>query len=105
MKLIDLIPYLTTPNKLEEFYEINNLTVAAEGTMIYMKEVLSIYSEIAFFGIEKTEGYILYKENGIRYIYLLSITSAKELIDDLLVMGYNDSELAEQLIEYGINDA
>ena len=105
MKLINLIPYLKSFNGVEELSRSNNLNVKSEATLIYMKEFLNINSEIFFFGIEETEDDLLYKINDINYIQLFPVTFGKEIVEDLLGLGYDDLEIAHRLLEYRVKGA
>lgn len=105
MHLITLIPYLKSFNKIGELYKLNNIDTESEAILIYMAEALAIESEIVFFEIEETEDYLSYGKNGVNYIQLFPVDYAKELVEDLLRLGYNDLEIAQRLLEYRIKDA
>ena len=106
MKLIDLIPYLRDTSKFTELYKKNKLNTESEAISIYMKEKLSIDSDIVLFEIEETEDKILFKKNDIQYVYLLEITLALELFENLVRIGFIEGSLiAQRILDYGINDA
>lgn len=108
MNLIELTRYLINPDKLDELYRDQDLNTKSEALLIYMKWTLDLKSEISIFEIEETEDDLLFKKEGIKYIQLLPLDYAVELIESDLNLkgkGYSDLEIAERLLEYREKDA
>lgn len=61
MKLLDLVTYFREGSAFEEFCKVNALDAKSELIEIYMKQPLKVDNDLAFFEIEKTEGYIEYE--------------------------------------------
>ena len=108
MQLVDLIPFIINADKLEQFYRLEKLNSESEALLIYMKNSLSIESEIKIFGIEETEDELVYEVEGVRYLQLFPIDHAVELISsdlNLIGKGYSDLEIAKRLLQYRAKDA
>lgn len=108
MKLINLIEYLESPDKLEALYVNEKLNTDSEALLIYMQGALDLESEVKFFAIEETEDDLVYEKDGIRYEQFFPIDYAIELIEsdlDLKGKGYSNLEIAKRLLEYRIKDA
>jgi len=108
MKLVDLIEYLVNPDQLVSLYQREGLNAESEAVLIYMKDVLALEAEIAFFEIEETEDDLIFEKNGVRYFQLFPIDYAVELIDSDLSLkdkGYSNLEIAQRLLEYRLKDA
>ena len=108
MNLIDLIGYIVVPVKLEEFYVEQELDMDSEALIIYMKESLSMESEIYIYPIEETADDLVYEKKGIKFIQFFPLDYALELINsDLQLMnkGLTNQAIAERLLEYRFKDA
>jgi hypothetical protein len=108
MKLVDLIDYLLNPKNIEQLYDEQKLNPESESIEIYMRGFLNVDSEIKLFEMEETSGHINYEKDGVKYIALLPIDLAIDLIEsdlDLKGHGYSNQQIAQRLVEYGINDA
>jgi hypothetical protein len=108
MKIVELISFLKSKEKLEELYKVFNLSLNSECVLIYMKEKIDIDSDIFFFEIEDTEDNIEFIKEGLVYIQLFPLFYASELITldlDLLNKGFDNLQIAQRLIEYRINDS
>lgn len=108
MKLIDLIEYLKNSFLLEKLYESQKFNSESEAIIVYMKDSISLNSEICFFEIEETEDEMLFEKNGIKYFQFFPIDYAVSLIESDLNLknnGYSNSEIAERLLSYRIKDA
>lgn len=108
MKLLELIKFLTNPEKLKELYQEQKLNTESEALLIYMKGTLSLESEVVFFEIEETEDDLIFEKEGIKFIQLFPLEYAVDLIESDLNLknkGYSDFEIAERLLEYRKNDA
>jgi hypothetical protein len=108
MKLIDLIKYLTHPEKLYKLYQEQGLNLESEALLIYLKGDLNLDSEVYIFEIEETEDDLVFEKEEIRYIQLFPLDHAIELIEsdlDLKNKGRSDLEVAQRLLEYRQKDA
>lgn len=108
MKLTELINFLTNPERLEDLYKEQGVNTESEALLIYLREALSLESEIAFFTIEETGGDLFFTKDGVQYIALFSVDHTIDLIEhdlDLKNKGYSDLAIAQRLLEYRINDA
>ena len=92
---------------LIKLFDEKKLNKSSEAVLIYMEGELGLESEIVLFDIEETGDCIYYEKNGIHFEQLFSLTFALELINDyrLIRKGYSDLQIAQRLVEYGINDA
>jgi hypothetical protein len=108
MNLIILIGFIVVPAKLEKFYVEQELDMDSEALIIYMKESLSMESEIYIYPIEETDDDLVYEKNGIKFIQFFPLDYALELINSdlqLKKMGLTDQAIAERLLEYRLMDA
>lgn len=108
MKLVDIIEHLMTHEKLEGFYYDKDFNLNSDEISIYMKDSINIDSEIYFFEVEETDGEVLYKKDGIEYIYFFPLEHTAELIQDELDLKnkeYTNLQIAQRLIQYRIYDA
>lgn len=108
MNLTELINFLIHPEQLEELYKEQGVNTESEALIIYLRETLSLKSEISFFTIEETEGDLSFTKDGVQYIALFSVDHTLDLIEydlDLKDKGYSDEAIAQRLLEYRINDA
>jgi effector-binding domain-containing protein len=108
MKIVELISFLKSEEKLEEFCKVYDLIQNSECILIYMKEKIDIDSDIFFFAIEDTEDNIKFIKEDIVYIQLFPLFYASELITldlDLLNKGFDNLEIAQRLIEYRVKDS
>jgi len=105
MTLVDLIEYLIKPKK---FKKLKLQQDEIESLIIYLKDALSVDSDVEIFDVEETEDNITYEKNGTRYIQLFPVEMAIDLIKsdlELLGKGYSDLQIANRLLEYRIKDA
>ncbi|MPR31924.1 hypothetical protein [Salmonirosea aquatica] len=108
MKIEGFIKYLNDPKQLNRLYQEQGLNTESEALLIYMREALSLESEIAIFEIEETEDDLFFEKGGMNYIQFFPIDYAVELIESDLNLkgkGFSDQEIAERLLEYRIKDA
>jgi hypothetical protein len=105
MKLTDLIPYIQDTNKwnvlLADLHADNN----CEEVLIYALGKLDIDSDILLIEAEKTEDNLEITLVGKKYIQILPYSLAFELTTIDLSNLKTDSDIAQRLIEYSINDA
>ncbi|UQB67782.1 hypothetical protein [Epilithonimonas zeae] len=108
MKYIDFIDYLINPEKLNDLYEKLNVDVESEALIVCLKDSLDISSEVSIFGIEETEGDLVFEKEGQKYIELFPVDYAIDLVDSDLELkgkGYSNSHIAKRLLDYRLNDA
>ena len=107
MKLNDVIRYLREPEKLNKFLESEKISGDTEELIIYMKNSLSIDSEIKFFGMEETGDLLNFGKDGIDYVQLFPISLATDALEflNLTEEKYDDLAAAKRLLDYRINDA
>lgn len=108
MKLVDLVPYLIDPSRLEELLQVSHLEGESEALIIYLERILDLGAEIRFFPIEETKDEILFTKDGVTYIQFFPLDYAVELIESDLELknrGYSVLEIASRLLEYRVNDA
>ena len=105
MTLVDLIEYLVDPEKLES---LDLQRQETDCQIIYLKDNLSINSEVRIFGVEETEDNITHESEGDRYIQLFPVEMAIDVIESDLQLtgkGYSNKKIAKRLLEYRIKDA
>ncbi len=86
---------------------ISQINEVDETLIIFQKDKLDFDSEIALFEQEENGGLVFIKENN-KYIYLLEVNIAKDLISGWIEKEnrkLNDKEIALRLFQYAINDA
>jgi hypothetical protein len=108
MRYAVLIQYLTNPDLLGSLYENLGINSESEALQIYMKNELSLNSEIFIFEIEETKGELIFERDGVKYFELFPVDHAVNLIEfdlQLKEKGYSDLQIAERLLEYRLNDA
>lgn len=91
--------------KLEEVEA--QISEVDEDLIIFQKDVLNVNSDTALFDGEGMENLVLTRD-GIKYLYLLEVSIAKEFLDDwiqALKIKPNNKDLTKRLFEYAINDA
>lgn len=90
---------------LEKF--IKDINEVDDDLIIFQKDKLSIDSEITLLDGEGGENGVIIKD-GVKYYYLLEVFIAKEFVADWvnsLKSKPGDSEIAQRLFDYAINDA
>jgi hypothetical protein len=108
MKLEELIGYLLDNDRLEELYRMQDIGLKSESILIYMKDSLTLNSEIVLFEIEETNDEIVYQKKETKYIQFFPIEYTISLIEldlNLKNKGYTNLEIAQKLLEYRENDA
>jgi len=105
MTLQELIPYLKNEQLLLRLYELKGINPESEAILIYFKNYLSLENEITLFEIEKTDDNIEYVGNNEKFIQLMPITLATELIYKDFASLTDNLEIATRLINYAIYDA
>ncbi len=108
MNLTELVKYLTNPEKLDALYQDVKVNKESDALLIFMKDALTLDSEIIIIEIEATGGEVLFEKDGIKYVELFPIDIAIELIEsdlNLKETGYSDMSIAERLLDYRRRDA
>lgn len=108
MTLTELIHYFRSGGKYERFCQEQSLDPESEVVEIYASVPLSIESNLAFFEIEKTGGSIEHSHDNIKYRNLFDFYYFQGAIEesrDLPNQHLDDSEIANKLLSYAINDA
>jgi len=108
MNLVGLIKYLFDPKLLQTLYQEQGINQDSEALLIYLKEKLSLNSEVEIFEIEETEDDLILEKEGVRYIQLFPVDYAVDLINSDLELrgkGYPDIEIAKRLLKYREKDA
>ncbi|CAI8733195.1 hypothetical protein [Chryseobacterium sp. IT-36CA2] len=108
MKLLDLVKYFRDGGSFEEFCQKQSLDLESEAIEIYMEQPLKIDNNLAFFEIEKTEGYIEYDYKNIKYSNLFDFYYFLDAIEEsknAQNQSLSNEELTKLLFNYAINDA
>lgn len=108
MKIVDVIPFLLSPDTLESLYSKIKFNSDEDVLCIYMEDEINIKSDVYFFTIEETDDDIIFQRNGVKYVQLLPVDYAIELIEsdlDLKDNGYSNLQIAERLVKYALRDA
>jgi hypothetical protein len=108
MKFLELIGYLTKPERLKDLYQEIGVNIESEALLIYMIDVLNLKSEITIFEIEKTGDNLIFEKDGEKYFQLFPVDNVVELIESDLQLkdkGFSNLEIAQRLLEYRLNDA
>jgi hypothetical protein len=107
-KLVDLVKYFREGGDFEEFCRKHSLDLESEAIEIYMKDKLSIDSELAYFEFEKTQGKVNYYIDGIKYVGFFDFYFFQEMIEVSNIGEYKNLshlDLAKRIVSYAINDA
>ncbi len=108
MQYIDLIKYLIHTKESKGLFNAAKVNTESEALLIYMKDNLSLESEVFIFEIEETEDELYFEKDGVKYFQLLPVDFAIELIEldlNLKDKGCSDVEIAKRLLAYRLNDA
>jgi len=106
MKLIDLIAFFRQGGTFEDFCKAQKLEQEVEVIEIYAQEPVWLEADLGFFPIEKTEGKIEFESEGVYYHNLFDFFYFLDVIEG--VKGSEEptnSELAQKLFAYAMNDA
>lgn len=108
MNLTELIHYFRNGGSFEAFCHNQSLNPDSEVVEIFARIPLSLESPLAFFEIEKTEGRLEYSHDNEPYRCLFDFYFFQDAIKESNNdnhQGLQDSEIAERLLSYAINDA
>jgi hypothetical protein len=106
MNLIDLISYFRRGGTFEDFCETHALDTDSEVIEIYALEPVGLDSPLGFFPIDVTEGRTEVVSGGAKYQNLFDMFYFLDVIVEVKGIDVpNDSELAQTLLTYALNDA
>ena len=108
MILTELVHYFRNEGSFEDFCHQQSLDLNSEVIGVFAQVPLSIQSPLGFFEIEKTEGRIAYSHDNVEYRNLFDFFFFLDAIEESKVepnRSSRDSEIAEKLLSYAINDA
>ncbi|AYZ36528.1 hypothetical protein EGY07_13610 [Chryseobacterium indologenes] len=104
MNLIDLIGQI---NNLHDLYFEFKADVESEALIVCLKDSLDINSEVIIFGIEETNGDLIFEKDGNKYVELFPLEMTQEMVEEYIntYNGISSTEIAERLLDYRLNDA
>lgn len=107
MKLVDLVSYFRQDGTFQDFCKSHSLDTESEVIEVYAQKPVCLESPLGFFPIEETEGQVEYVSDGVNYQNLFDFFYFLEVIEDLKNEETfpKDSELAQTLLSYAVNDA
>ncbi len=104
MKFIEFIKYLKN-NETEQFMNQHYSDIDYYDAEVYLKDSLNKESELAIFDGEKIEGLIEMEVNNEKYYNLFTLDLLVEVFEDYSNLSNSDTEIADKIINYRINDA
>lgn len=107
MNFINFIDYLIDSVKLDKLLTEMTVDKESEALIACLKNSLDVNSEVSIFGIEETDGKLMFEKNSIKFIELFPLEMLQEMTIEY-VNTYKDMshrEIAEKLLNYRINDA
>ena len=107
MNLVELIPHLKTIEKAEALMNKVAPGVDSDTIDLYLKDKLALDSEIIFPDNETTPNTIVITIDDAEYENLFPLYMAQEMVEGYAT-GYpnlSDTEIAQHLLDYAINDA
>lgn len=107
MNYVDFVGYLTNLDDLDSLYIEFEADTESEALIVCLKDSLDLNSEVAIFGIEETEGDLIFEKNGNKYVELFPLDSVQEMVEEYnnTHKGISTTEIAERLLDYRVNDA
>ncbi|MDQ1161515.1 hypothetical protein QE422_001883 [Chryseobacterium sp. SORGH_AS 447] len=107
MNFINFIDYLIDTVKLDNLLIEMNVDRESEALIACLKESLDINSEVSIFGIEETDGKLIFEKSGTKFIELFPLEMLQEITIDYVNAYKNLShyEIAKKIMDYRINDA
>ncbi len=107
MNYVNFIGYLANLDNFEDLYIEFNANAESEALIVCLKDSLDINSEVAIFGIEETDGDLIFEKDGNKYVELFPLEMTQEMIGEYVntYKGISNTEIAERLLDYRINDA
>ncbi|RYZ50079.1 MAG: hypothetical protein EOP49_14810 [Sphingobacteriales bacterium] len=70
-----------------------------------METNVALVAAVRFFGIEETNGCLVFVTDGVQYEEMFPLLHAQELVKSYLSEGCSDPVIAKRLSEYWKNDA
>ncbi|MCF8381676.1 MAG: hypothetical protein K9H49_19030 [Bacteroidales bacterium] len=104
MNLIEFIKHLKNKTT-EQFMNQHYSDIDYYDAEVYLKGSLCLDSELVIFDGEKIEGLIEMEVNNEKYYNLFTLDLLVEVFADYSNPSSSDSEIAEKIINYRINDA
>ncbi|MDR2270405.1 MAG: hypothetical protein LBF27_05800, partial [Sphingobacterium sp.] len=92
---------------LNDLYKEFNANVESEALIVCLKDSLDLNSEIEIYGIEETDGDLIFEKDGNKYVELFPLDSVQEMVGEYVdtYKGISNTEIAERLLDYRLNDA
>lgn len=107
MNIIELIPDLKTIEKAEALMKAVALGIYFDTIDLYLKDKLALDSEIIFLDAETTPGTNIITIDDVEYKNLFPLYMAQEMVEAYVANHpeLKDTEIAQRLLDYTINDA
>lgn len=106
VKLIDLISAFRRGLEFDDFCSRHGLNAGAEVIEIYVRQPVSLESDLGFFEIDVTKGRFEYEEGGVKYQSLFDFFFFLDFMEEARSnCEFTDVQLAEKLFSYAIKDA
>ncbi len=105
MNLIEFIKYLKDEEEAVQYMNEHYPDVDYYDAEVYLKDSLSVESDLAIFDGEKIEGMIEMEVDNEKYYNLFTLDLLVEVHGDYSKPSGTDREIAERIINYRIKDA
>lgn len=107
MKLIELIGYIKDEKALNYLVEKELPNSIIDMIEIYLINSVDLNSEVKLLDSEQTESLLSIDINGVHHENLLPLNLAIDMVHDYMALDaeLTDSDIAQKLIDYSINDA
>ena len=105
MNLIDFIDTLKDNKKLTQYMENFYPDIDYYDAEVYLKDTLSIDSELVIFDGDKIEGMIEMEIDKTKYYNLFSLDLLVETFEDYFDLSKTNIDIANDIMSYRINDA
>ncbi|AZB19729.1 hypothetical protein EG352_19100 [Chryseobacterium indologenes] len=107
MNYVNFVGYLANLDNLDDLYIEFNADSESEALIVCLKDSLDMNSEVAIFGIEETDGDLIFEKDENKYVELFPLEMTQEMIEEYIntYKGISNIKIAESLLNYRINDA
>ncbi|KMQ64583.1 hypothetical protein ACM46_10015 [Chryseobacterium angstadtii] len=107
MDLVNFIDYLINLGKIAVMLSELNVNNESEALIVCFKDSIDLNSEISIFGIEETEGDLIFEKEGNKFVELFPLDMVQEMVEEYVntYKGISSYEIGQRLIDYRINDA